>query len=301
MAARATSLFDFASCPNDASDGYRKLFESTRPEVRELRNAFEHAYLELRPYLDDAFAKQFRTKHALEERVWELKVGSALLACGYELRPADNRGGPDFTVESSTLRIHVEAIRPRLNDCLQKQLDTMLSRGGIVFTSTHVDEQVIRITGAIHSKRSQHEGHVDKGLVDPEAAFVIAIADHGARIVNDPMRLPVFDALFALGPQLVEIDETGAIKGARAVRQDVRRKPKNDARVNGFLFGGREPARELSAVIYTDTNLFARDVHSCAEWLVIHNPAARTPIPRGFLPVAQEWALDQHGDILRSR
>lgn len=297
---RPASLFDFESSPSDASDSYKILFGSTRPPVRGLRDAIEGAYLRLAPHLDADFVKKFRTN--TEDTVWELRVGSALLECRHCLKlPAKHGGGPDFTVERPTERVHIEAIRPELNESLQTQLDTMLSDDGIEFTPENIDEQVIRLTSAIHTKRTQHERHLEKRRVDPQDAFVIAIGDHRAGPLNDPLRLPILNALFALGSQVVEIDETaGAIVGSRILRQDVRSK-QNGTKVNGFLFGGREPAREVSAIIYTDANLFSGDFRSFDDFVVIRNPAARTPLPSGFLLPGQEWALDGSDRISKRR
>lgn len=288
----------FASCPEEACDGYRTLYEGSREPVRRLRKRLEVQYARLAPYLDSNFCHEFPLKEKFESRVWELKVGSALLFSAREpLQRALPKaaGGPDFTVRSDGGVAHVEAIRPLLG-CLESQWDCMLKPDGHEFTGEDIEAQVTRLTGAFETKRQKFSGYLRKAVIGPDDALVIAIGDHQTKLLYGSDMPPVFNALFGLGPEVLDIDcHSGSAVRSRLTRQDLRRS-RNGKPVNSFLFGGNQPAVEISAVIFSSENLFSNAEESFDDLVLIHNPMAKNPIAEGFLSAGTEWA--RRGDTI---
>ena len=127
-------------------------------------------------------------------------------------------------------------------------------------------------------------------VVDPNGAFLIAIGDDLTRLLYGPRAHPMPDLLFGLGSEIVLFDaQAQQPLGVSATYQPIRWSA-NGSDVNAFIFGGTQPAREVSAIIYSNSAIFSQPVESFDDLVLIHNPAARTPIPEGFLRFGEEWS-----------
>lgn len=236
------------------------------------------------------------------QRLSEVLLASEMLDVGLPLTPS--RNGPDFLIETDGLKIWIEVICPQASGVPR---DWLAQPAGVAVGFPH-EALLLRWTAAIKEKAEKllgnaatgTRGYIDKGVVSPNDAYVIAI---NARLLRGPhfatitgiSQLPfAVEAAFAVGPITIIINrDTMAAAGSGHAHRPVIRKP-NGAAVPAYTF--LAPAfRPVSAIWATDVDE-SWIIGNMKPMAVIHNPIAATPIPSGVLPAYDEFIAMPEGN-----
>lgn len=246
---------------------------------------------------DPDFAQRF----ALEcpQRIWEMRLACTLLRWGVRLTPSRKPGaGMDFAIELTDGRkVWIEATCPSEGDATS--IDRVSAPyGQIIFGASLDRTRALRYLNAVSAKREQFRRAREAGLVGDLDGLIVAIS--AARIpMGDeevPGELPLFvKSLFGIG-ETTYVVEVGTGRppyvGPTQPRPFLRKS--SGSEVNARLFGSPD-AEEVSAVLFDPHH-----VKNCAEvrgrpagtdFLLAHNPFARTPFPVGLLREGTEFGI----------
>lgn len=286
---QANTLFIGGSLPTDVDPAYLAL--RNRPDLEALRRELDALWRQYRVYADRHFVDQLMRRGQFQSRIWELRVGCALMDAGHKLTSADE--GPDFTAPGGPTRMHIEAVAPLPCEAIDTALREFSGSEGAIIPD---DAIVLRFTAAIAEKRRKYHQWLERGLVASADAFVIALSasNLGRRLFDAEEHLVMYP-LFGLAGRVVEFSAgTGDCAHLGYSPALLRTKPGTGARIDNFVFRSFEhrwagaSAVEVSAVIFSTGN-FTSGWARYDDFIVIHNPSARVPIAEGVFPFGREY------------
>jgi hypothetical protein len=237
-----------------------------------------------------------------EARTWEMRVACAMMDAGHTLaRPAQD--APDVLVTAPT-RVWVEATAAQEGsgpDAARRvfSLRRKTKHGEIgLYTISH-DNIVMRITGALATKAASHSEYVKRGHVKPGEPFVVAISGgmiHESSEELDGLPLAV-RTVYGNG-DFVMIVPIGEGKPYVEWRPKPTISKRNGSPVSTRAFlDGVMP--HVSAMLFTSMATpnapLQAATHHGEHWrdlILIHNPTATAPIPRGWIPVGREYWIE---------
>ena len=244
-----------------------------------------------------------------EQRFWS-RVSEALLAAhlrkvGLDPIPSHD-GGPDFLLIENGRKIWIEVICPEPIGVSSDWLSSELSKVVKVVNFPH-EQILLRWTSAIKEKAEKLigslddtvKGYIDKGIVDPEDAYVIAV--NGRRFRHGPFpallgisQFPfAAEAVFAIGPYQILINRDTLEKTSSGHQhRPLISKPKG-AHVPAYTFLD-DRFQPISAIWAVDVDGTSA-IGISGPLAVIHNPYAFNPISVGFLPAHDEYVATRIG------
>jgi type I restriction enzyme S subunit len=269
-------------------------------KIEKVRNAIADA---CNYFVDSGLAdSKFTTEicSGSDAKFWSC-VSEALLAAHLNyagiVPSASPRGeGPDFLVIENGRKIWIEVICPEPCGVPEEWLNRK-SVGVVNFP--HI-EILLRWTSAIKAKAEKligsidgtQKGYLNKGIVAPNDAYVIAI--NGCQLrgpfsrVTGISQFPfAAEAAFAIGPYQIMIDrdtleQTGA---GHQHRPEIIKPNGSSVPAYTFLDPRFQPISAIWAVDIDGTSV----IGNLEDLAVIHNPYATNPIPVGFLPAYDEY------------
>lgn len=225
------------------------------------------------------------------------------------LSPRHSSEGPDFLVSHDDVKVWIEAICPTPQGLPQSW--TVASPGTV--TNLPHEEILLRWTAAIKEKAEKLigndgrgvKGYLTKGIVGPADVYVIAINGRLLRGGSPAFpellgisQLPyAVEATFSVGPQVVQIDRaTGHVTGSGHQHRPVIPK----------MSGAKVPADTfLDPVFAPISAIWAIDIDErvlldkTEATVVVHNPMATKPLPKGLLPAHSEYVATDLGSEFR--
>ncbi len=226
-----------------------------------------------------------------------------LLRHSHELVDPDMAAGPDFLVTNGDQRVWIEVICPSPNDIPHEWL--VFQEGATNFPHEAI---LLRWTAAIKEKAEKcigsacgkKKGYIEKGIVNTDDAYVIAV--NGCQLRNGPFsalygisQFPfAVEALFPVGPiQVTMCKETlEVVDEGHQFRPFILNKNKAEVPADTFL----DPRyNAISAVWAIDLN-GAAVLDSEQPKVVVHNPNANNPLPQGFLPADSDFVTMPVGE-----
>lgn len=241
-----------------------------------------------------------------EQKFWSC-VSEALLAEHLRkagLDPAPSRGGgPDFLVVENRRKIWIEVICP---EPIGVPSEWLTIESGNVVDFPH-EQIILRWTSAIKEKAEKLigstdgsvKGYIEKGIVKPEDAYVIAV--NGRQLRKGPFpalfgisQFPfAVEAVFAVGPYQIQINRNTLEQiDAGYQHRPLISKPKGaPVPAYTFLDVRFQPISAIWAVDVDGTSV----IGNSEPMAVIHNPNALNPIPIGLLPAHDEYVATPIG------
>jgi hypothetical protein len=237
----------------------------------------------------------------LEQKLWS-RVSEALLSarlCKVGLRPVPTHGGPDFLLIEKGQKIWIEVICPEPHGVSSEWL-TSIPTGEIRVVDFPHEDIILRWTSAIKEKAEKLlgsfdgavRGYLERGIVEPDDAYIIAV--NGCQLRHGPFpallgisQFPfAAEAVFAIGPYQIRIDrETLEQTGVGHQHRPLLSKPKGaPVPAYTFLDARFKPISAIWAVDVAGT--LTGNINPMA---IVHNPNAFNPIPVGFLPAHYEY------------
>lgn len=261
---------------------YRQVRDSESQHHVAGRSNLERLWRNGAPYVDKNTLKA-ATEH-MPSVFWELFLADTLTRAGKKLVPRRVRSprneGPDLLIVDP--RVWIEAVMPDGDEALTPR------PSGEAYEIPG-DAYTLRLTSALDAKVEQYLRYVRQGYVKSGDATVIAVS--AARLnyrFNDLPTPRIVSAVFAAGHMTVLLDRsTGSINGRYLThRNNIWKRGESPVRTDVFRtpdFGF------ISAILYNPCDWITP---SDAAYILIHNPFAICPVPRGWLGVGREFWME---------
>lgn len=270
---------------------YRILRDGDRNIIEEGREFVEAIWKECRAFVDQNLPEKARTSYAAA--FWELYLAHSLLDAGISLVPRAEREparhGPDLLARGPT--VWLEASAPTSG----KGRDAVPEPEFGTVRAVPDDEIILRYRQAISSKLDQLARHKDRGWVRPGDSVVIALS--GARIPSARLEMTIpriVRSVLPFGSESfhVDIDTMEVVDRTFGYRPAVEKRSGATVDVDLFL---DEAHSGVSALLASCVDEINRPAVSGSDFVLIHNPLAEHPLPRGWLRVGEEyWVEDDN-------
>lgn len=280
------ALFDENDAPTDCA-AYKGCRDSQRlPSTRKLLERVWPAY---EPFADTNFVDQFR-RH-FHERAWELRLGTFLLRHGTAVTPR-RQAGPDLGFEQGSQQIWIEAIAPNAGSGANEVPN--LDRGPVP------NQQImLRYTSALKEKLTKFREYRKASLLTSSDVCVVAITGAQMPLASLGQRVPlIVRVCYGIGEEyvVVEVERGEVLPGGFHPQPHLLNA--NGSKVPSVVLS--EENKDLSAVMFSAgdlANSSDRDEEWGSDYIVIHNPFATNPLPRGSLKVGREYWAAEDGRV----
>lgn len=261
-----------------------------RDHCVEWRAYCEALWKRFEPYADSTFPGQIRIQ--FHPRFWEMYLAVTFLDLGYDLNRRRD-GGPEFGIDVGGRRYWFEAIAP--TEGTGADAVPQLVNDGLVASDPPEEQIILRITGALDTKRKHWAKNLKSGRVAEQDGYIVAINDRSIREAPFGSHVPyVMKALYGLGQLGAAIDPTTKRPIEwRYSRRSTITKASGEG-ISSQPFTARE-CPEVSAVLYSSVNAANYPSHLGGDLMVLHNDQPNVELPRGVLRFAWEvWREDEH-------
>lgn len=266
-----------------------------------VRYQLERLWNTYRPYATKHFYDQFPLH--TQDRFWEMYLAVSLIQRRLTLsRLTDNAPDVGLTLDQGP-QVWFEAVAPSPGVCdapdSVPRLEPMVGQGSIA--RQFPEEQILlRLTQAVRDKRRQRARQLRARIVGLPDAYVIAINVGGITEAWWGAQIPtILKALFPIGHMTVsfDLDSRVASKIGWSTRPQIAKS--RGGTVPTTLFANPR-GRGVSAVLYSTVHL-GRLTHDApvaygSDFVLVHNPFAAVPLPRGFLEGVEEWEAEPDGE-----
>lgn len=268
--------------PNDPT--LKRLFFN--PRFREDFQFLESIWAFYEPYADANFLVEIRNQfHA---RFWEMYLAYTLSKLGFRLIPVKSQKGPDICISPDGNVVWIEAIAPSRgtgNDAVPQP-----NLSGPNECSRVPEEKIIlRYASAISAKFQKYVTYLDDGLVKENEPFIIAV--NGREIpyslFEDEVHY-IVQSVLPIGPLTTILDANTyqTIRDERAYRPAIVKQ--NRASVSTRIFLDSDYSG-ISGVLFSNVAVVDRPSIVGSDFVFVHNPLARNPVPLHWLPVGWEY------------
>ncbi len=241
------------------------------------------------------FVTQFTSgkKAVVFQRAWEMMVARHLDAQGFAIATAPH--GPDFRFERGGRTFWVEAVSPEPMGVPDDYLEGPKPGEFKVGDVPH-EEVRRRWIAAIKDKAVKLAGYRAKGIVEDDAAYVIAV--NGCQLGALPIhhgvsQLPyAVEAVYPVGPLAIPVDKKTGAFGTPYLSNQWAIKSAQGKPVPTSMFVNVKYA-DISGVIACTSD---RSEGPILPLDVVHNHFAKVPVPRGLFGLeADEWVTEPDG------
>jgi hypothetical protein len=276
---------------------YRNIRAAEYPEERAAKTFVEGLWTLTAEYLD-ADVQSSAQRHFLA-RFWEMYVTAALLERGLPLTPTRNRdlraGGPDVLIADP--RCYLECVIATAGT----GRDAVEAPKPFVVTYVPRERIILRIRAAISEKLNKYQRYIANGVLSEHDPYVIAINGSAIPMARGEPDMPyVVAAVLPFGRQQYHLDEAFEVVGS-SFQEERELLKLSGSSVPTDIFLGDEHTG-ISAVVYGHVDPVRRGDTPGSEFIVVHNPTAKNPLPRGMLPNYLEfWVEDEHVRVTDAR
>lgn len=224
---------------------------------------------------------------------WELYLAYALSQAGISLAPTkehpldEGRGRPDLLANDP--RVWIEAVMPKAG----AGADALIEPTPQTVFDVPADRFVLRLTTALMEKFGKVGQYIEEGTIPISDAAVVAIS--GGRLPFRFQEYPIPNivrALCGVGVLRTEVDVQSLRRLETHIefRDHVDKLSKSQVSTDLFL---RKEFAHISAVLYSSADCVNYPRKPGLEFVLVHNPNARVPLPDGWLPLGEQyWIQD---------
>jgi hypothetical protein len=274
--------------------GYQALRRPRDTYLASCRAAFEGLIADVAPYLDDDL--ELRLPADLPSVYWEAHVAAGLRQAGALLVPRVERtpriAGPDLLLR--TPRAWVEAATVSAGEGPDAVPEDEIG----VARSVPDDQIILRLTQAITQKRARYTHYLQRGWVAATDPFLVAVNSGTVPSGKAELPLPrIVRAVFPFGHMTLRVDTTSLEVTDSFYQHRPLISKTSGATVSTAMFEDPEFAG-VSACIYSTSDAFNSPRSLSRSLVLVHNPLATAPFPRGALVNVREYWRE--GDKLMS-
>lgn len=289
----------------EADTAYLNIQSALSPQEAAIRDALEAFWEIYEPYADTNFRQNFARQP--DARFWEMYLTVKLLEAGKNVRPrselpaGDRDAGPDIRVEEENCAIWIEAITPEPGDPsnVDRVPETIPIREGRMAQASPRRQVELRISSALLEKRQAFERYRQQGLVANNDLCVVAVSGARFHAQSGTVGLPpAVTAVYPLGNEYVTISRetldvvaSGYHHSAEIGRSEATPIPRYAFLHNHFA--------GVSGLIWSRRTIgnFSAPGQS-HDFNFVHNFAADSRFPRGWLDWVEEDVVDEVGELL---
>jgi hypothetical protein len=258
-----------------------------RPEDRRFVESLWQMY---QPYAGSDFRERFATQ--MQQHFWEMYLTCALLRQGKQVllqpNPKKGRRGPDVKVQESDQIIWLEATAVTHGTGANAVPRYECGPGKpIVAYDVPDEEMVLRYTSALKTKFEKYEGYDDTILAASDMCMIAISAGELDHRYTEMLYPRILHALFPIGNYAVTINTTTmeTTQERHQYRDRIRKIP--------TTFFATDAHAKISAVLFSYSDICNPPVVLGNDFVVVHNPFAINPLPRGWLKLGREfWVED---------
>ncbi|MFN7988660.1 MAG: hypothetical protein U0529_14385 [Thermoanaerobaculia bacterium] len=264
----------FAQWPARPDPLFVALRDGTHPIQRDVRAHVEELWAIHEPRAHPGFRSGFA--QSLHSRYWEMFLSCQLLASGERVTSA--AAGPDIALQAGPARVWLEATAPGpgtpgLPDTVpEPEINSERSL-------PNPDRRAaLRYSQAVREKAlAQYPRHLAAGIIAASEPYVIALNGGGFPDGRDDHdRTAILHVLFGKGCGMLVFDQTGIVDTFHAFAPTASRS--SGATVSTAVFLDPEYS-SVSAVLYSSVDVANPGRLTGDDFLLIHNPLARVPVP----------------------
>jgi len=279
---------------------------------RAVKDFLEELWKKYSPY---AVEKSFRgdLKAQPHARIWEMYLANALIDCGFDLARKQEKG-PDIQLKNPTIWIEAVASTDgsKSND---KGTQSLSAIPEILLPESMCGgppeiEIILRYTGSIKDKLTKLLKYLEKGPVDQNEPYIVALNSHKVSHAqydhqHTPNKIPtIVKAVFGYGDSVRRspYPKNGFSPPIDSKSTEYKYRPyiTNHSGVEistGMFFS--EDYSSISALIFSKEGFWSLqnripDLLS-ENFILIHNPLAKNPLPKKWLKSGHEFWIDQGG------
>ncbi|MDA8228928.1 MAG: hypothetical protein M0T74_14765 [Desulfitobacterium hafniense] len=277
------------------------------------------------PHADADFLGE--VQRAFHQRFWEMYLGNVLLSLGHEIGSSQKNHGPDLYVSRKDGKIWMEAVAANRGngvdapaDPYERMVEVMpgfridadvidgddasIGDEELMITSSGVrcriavrgfneEPILLRYHTAIDAKFKKHGKYLEDKRVMASDPYVIAL--NGAGIPLDMMKdeTPrIVKALFGLGDDQFSVDVSTleVTEATFSIRRDITKKSGYSVAMDIFNDDSHEG---VSAILYSTVNVANYPKQIGADFVLVHNPYAKNPLPCGYFKVGTEYFVSE--------
>lgn len=249
------------------------------PDFADIKEHVSELWKTYHPYAEPQFSREF-SRHFLQ-RYWELWLGVKFIAAGLTLNRNSGKG-PDFDLKlSSGLHFYVEATAIEAGSTEDRVPPPPQAANNEDAPYPPI-ELFLRITGAIKNKSEQRKKQIDRGTLDSNRPYILAInvGDIPSIFVDEN---PPTLSHVCLG--FGGVAYSGSSTLISPFPFIYRKKYLNDP-ISTRIFYDPE-YKWISGIFLSDVNPFYLPQRNHIQFL--HNPNADIRIPLGWFPYGSEW------------
>jgi hypothetical protein len=276
---------------------YADIVKAPNRYLRKARRLTEHMWTNCGQFVD-ANAQVRAWADDFYPVWWELYLAYVLSEAGILLVPTNEhprdggRGRPDLLADCP--RVWIEAVMPQAGGGADALIEPTLHT---VF-DVPTDRFVLRLTTALREKFAKVLQYVEQGTIPISDATVVAIS--GGRLPFRFQEYPIPNivrALCGVGFLSAEVDRHSLRRLETHIefRDHVDKISKSPVSTDLFL---RREFAHISAVLYSSADCVNYPRKPGLEFVLVHNPNARVPLPSGWLPVGEQYWI-QNGALRR--
>ena len=248
------------------------------------------SYEMFKPYSDSDFVNKFKIEFF--PQFWEMDLACTLIKSDKMLSSfySGNKGPDICLLDDKYKKIWVEAICPdkgsttdQIPNYENNQVNTIPS-----------DKIILRITSAIYKKHKIHLNYIKDKVCSADEPYIIAI--NGCLLTPGPglddVTPRIVKAVFEGGIDMIDYDLNSGLIDKRWCKNKQFIPNHNEVKVYlGYFF--QKEFSNISAVLYSDSSYCTRPTELGGDYILVHNPLAKNPLPVGFLGVGIEYYLKE--------
>ncbi|GFK35397.1 hypothetical protein [Vibrio cholerae] len=265
---------------------YKNLRDGSDPAEIAGKELTETLWKQFEPFSDVNFTEELAID--FDARFWEMDLTVELLKQGLDV--SCPKPGPDVCVINKDQRIWFEAICPKAGSGADEVPSPMV--GGI--TKVPEDQIKLRYTSAIQEKFKKYERYCEKGTIEKDEPYIIAINScqiPSARADFNPPR--IVRTVFPIGGEVLTVNRsTGEATVGFEFSATVQKASGTEIDIQYFI----DPKYSgISGILFSYSDCCNRPV-SQNDWVFIHNPLARNPIANGLISCAMEYVAKESSE-----
>ena len=173
------------------------------PRNAQMKKLAQDMWQTFSPWADPDFPLQF--SHNVHPRFWEMYLGIRLLERRFHLvQKKSTSFGPDFQILLDGNKLWVEATAPEVGQG-KDVVPSIYELDGS--KPVPEDKIILRFTNAISEKIKKREEYINKGVIDSDDAFIIAINGRGINMTLFEGPLPtIVRSVYPAGDYSTTID-----------------------------------------------------------------------------------------------
>jgi len=261
-----------------------EIYKITRdaPELTKFREYIEKLWEIYSPYSDKDFL--IESKIHFHQRLWEMYLTCSLIEQHIDvLKTNDN--GPDIklNIENKTVWCEATSVERGERNNMVDEVNFALKLSEIMSQSVPEEKMILRLTSSIKAKHKKYKKYVESSIINKEDPYIIALNRRELEFPDNPRCPLILKAVFGLGFE--SLDSTGCWSWTE--RKTILNS--NGVSIPTMYF--RDPNYSgISAILYeTEQVIDLQDNLNMAEnYILIHNPLASNPLPRGILKLKNE-------------